>query len=160
MRVYVGTYGKYSAGNLFGQWLNIADFSDSDEFHTACAALHSDESDPEYMYQDWEDIPKGLIGESHINEKVFELAQMSDDDREMFEAYQSNFFDPQEFDDARDNFRGKYDSGKDFAMEFAHESGLMSDDHPMFGYVDWEHYWNSDLSQSFFEANGYFFHSV
>ena len=62
-RVYVGTYARYNNGSLFGKWLDLSDYSDKDEFLEACRKLHKDEQDPEYMFQDYENIPEALISE-------------------------------------------------------------------------------------------------
>ena len=51
-RVYVGTYNKYNNGSLFGKWLDLSDYSDKDE------------QEPEFMFQDYENIPETLISES------------------------------------------------------------------------------------------------
>ena len=64
--VYVGKYGKYNDGSIFGEWLNLSDYADKEEFYTACMELHNDEADPEFMFQDYENIPNGLIGECWI----------------------------------------------------------------------------------------------
>lgn len=63
-RVYVGTYGKYNNGSLFGSWLDLSDYSDKEDFYEACREIHKDEEDAEYMFQDWENVPENLIGES------------------------------------------------------------------------------------------------
>ena len=42
-RVYVGTYGKYNNGSLFGAWLDLSDYSDKEDFYEACRELHKDE---------------------------------------------------------------------------------------------------------------------
>ena len=42
-RVYVGTYGKYNNGSLFGAWLDLSDYADKEEFYEACRELHKDE---------------------------------------------------------------------------------------------------------------------
>ena len=60
-KVYVGTYAKYNNGSLFGAWLDLSDYSDKEEFYEACRELHKDEEDAEYMFQDWENVPEGLI---------------------------------------------------------------------------------------------------
>ena len=39
-RVYVGTYGKYNNGSLFGAWLDLSDYADKEEFYEACRELH------------------------------------------------------------------------------------------------------------------------
>lgn len=72
-RVYVGTYGKYNNGSLFGAWLDLSDYSDKEDFYEACRELHKDEEDVEYMFQDWENVPENLIGESWISENFFTL---------------------------------------------------------------------------------------
>jgi antirestriction protein len=51
------------------------------------------------------------------------------------------------FDDA---YYGEYESEKDFAQGYAIETGAMSDDHSMFSYVDWDHYWHGE-----FECEGW-----
>lgn len=72
-KIYVGTYKKYNEGSIEGKWLELSDYIDKDDFYEACADLHSDEDDAEFMFQDWEGIPDGLIGESWLSETVFEL---------------------------------------------------------------------------------------
>ena len=48
-----------------------SDYSDKEEFYEACRELHKDEEDAEYMFQDWENVPEGLIDESWISENFF-----------------------------------------------------------------------------------------
>ncbi len=56
-RIYVGTYAKYSNGSLQGEWVELSDFYDLDDFMERCAEIHEDEEEPEYMFQAWEEIP-------------------------------------------------------------------------------------------------------
>lgn len=58
--VYVGTYKKYNNGNLAGGWVNIDKCEKYEDFLSACANLHKDETDPEFMIQDYDDLPDGL----------------------------------------------------------------------------------------------------
>jgi antirestriction protein len=89
--IFVGTYAKYNNGSLYGQWLDLTEYSDKDEFYEACKELHTDEDDPEFMFHTWENIPKFLISESHISEKSFEyftaLDELDDDKKAGFEIY-------------------------------------------------------------------------
>ena len=78
-RVYVGTYAKYNNGSLSGAWLDLSDYSDKKEFYEACRELHKDEEDAEYMFQDWENVPEGLIGESWISENFFAVRDAVED---------------------------------------------------------------------------------
>lgn len=87
-RVYVGTYNKYNNGSLFGKWLDLSDYSDKDEFLEACRKLHEDEQDPEFMFQDIENIPEALISESWLSDNFFELRdaieKLSETEQEAF----------------------------------------------------------------------------
>lgn len=69
--VYVGTYKKYNEGNLYGAWLNLADYETYADFMKACKELHKDERDPEYMIQDSECFPDGLDCMEWLSEQDF-----------------------------------------------------------------------------------------
>ena len=88
-RVYVGTYNKYNNGSLFGKWLDLSDYSDKDEFLEACRELHKDDQDPEFMFQDYENIPEAFISESWLSEKFFEVRDAIE---KLSETQQEAFF--------------------------------------------------------------------
>lgn len=69
--VYVGTYKKYNEGNLYGAWINLADYETYADFMKACKELHKDERDPEYMIQDSECFPDGLDCMEWLSEQDF-----------------------------------------------------------------------------------------
>ena len=73
MRVYVGTYGSYNSGSLFGAWLNLDEYKNKDEFYAACRELHKRETDPEFMFQDYEGVPSWMIGESWIDPELWNM---------------------------------------------------------------------------------------
>lgn len=66
IRLYCGTYTKYNNGSISGKWLNLSDYSDGAEFMQACKDLHEDETDAEFMFQDYEcpTFLKSLFSES------------------------------------------------------------------------------------------------
>ena len=80
MRVYMGTYAKYNAGNLFGAWLKLSDYVNWDDFIEAANKLHSDEEDPEFMAQDWEG-PDWIIDEYGVQYKAWDYMDLSEDDQ-------------------------------------------------------------------------------
>lgn len=82
-KCYVGTYGKYNEGSLYGKWMNLADYPTYSDFVAACKELHKNESDPEFMIQDWECRPDGFPGVEWIDEQDFnDLKEaMKDDDK-------------------------------------------------------------------------------
>ena len=131
-KVYVGTYAKYNNGSLSGAWLDLSDYSDKEEFYEACRELHKDEEDAEYMFQDWENVPEGLIDESWISENFFALRDavedLSDTEQEAFFVwcnYKSHDLGEEDADDLvrdfRDEYLGQYDDEEDFAYEIVEE---------------------------------------
>ncbi len=52
-KIYVGTYHKYNNGSIAGAWIDLENLSE-EEFYSKCKELHKDETDPEFMYQDFE----------------------------------------------------------------------------------------------------------
>ena len=76
--LYVGTYRKYNNGSLFGQWMDLTDYADAEDFLAACCELHKDEKDPEIMFQDCENLPDALYCESCSMgnlEKIYEYIE-------------------------------------------------------------------------------------
>lgn len=120
----------------------------------------------EWAIHDHEGYPAGLIEEytpfseiAKIEEVLGELH--SDDEMEAFMIWvnemQSSDIKDVTVGQFRDKYRGHYDSHVDFAMEWAIETGLISDDHPMFSYIDWDHYWNGALRHEISESGGHYF---
>ena len=79
MQIYVGTYAKYNAGSIAGAWFKVADYADAEDFYQAIRQHHGNETDPEFMFQDWEDIPDQLISESWVSDAVFTHANELED---------------------------------------------------------------------------------
>ena len=75
--IYVGTYGKYNHGSLAGQWVDLTQFQNYDEFMEFCKELHKDEPDAEFMFQDntCDFVFTDMIDEYGVDEKVFEAIQ-------------------------------------------------------------------------------------
>lgn len=138
-RVYVGTYGKYNDGNIDGAWLDLSDFSSKDDFLEKCAELHADESDPEFMFQDHEGIPNGMISESHIDDDLWDWLDLDDDEKMIISVYRENIDRDASFDRCRDAYIGLYDSEEDWAYEYL-ESELQSVPENLRNYIDFESY--------------------
>ena len=131
-RVYVGTYNKYNSGSLFGKWLDLSDYSDKDEFMEACRELHKDEQDPEFMFQDYENIPEALITECWLSDKFFELRdaieKLSETQQEAFFVWcdhHNNDISEEDADDLissfEDEYQGEYKDEEDYAYEIVEE---------------------------------------
>ena len=108
-RVYVGTYGKYNNGSLFGAWLDLSDYSDKED-----------------------NVPENLIGESWISENFFTLRdaveKLGDTEQEAFFVwcnYKSHDLSEEDADDLvrdfQDEYQGQYDDEEDFAYQIVEE---------------------------------------
>jgi len=138
-RIYVGTYAKYNSGSIAGAWLNLDDYSDRDAFYQACAALHKDESDPEFMFQDYEGFPKAFYSESSVSDELFDWLELDEDDQSLLAAYQSAVDEKGDIDDARDAFHGIHESAEDFAANWYDETGEADKIPESLRYhIDWE----------------------
>jgi antirestriction protein len=124
-RVYVGTCAKYNNGSIRGAWLDLSDYADADAFNAACLALHKDESDPELMFQDFEGFPRSFYGESYIKPELWAWLDLSEDDRNILEAYQNCTYADADIDQAREAFQGTADTEKDFAAQYWEDAGML-----------------------------------
>lgn len=141
--IYVGTYQKYNEGSLFGKWIPLDHYIDKQEFITACKLLHKDESDPELMFQDYEGLPSAMVGESYIDDAVWDLMSHEADleaKTAFVELYGS--WDTDKFEEA---FQGAYDSEIEFTYQLVDNCGTL-DGMPEFlqQYFDYEAF-NRDL---------------
>lgn len=122
--VYVGTYHKYNGGSLAGKWMTLSDYADREAFLRAAEALHADEADPELMFQDYEGIPRDMIDESWVSEKVWELIE-SGIDLDLFRLF-SEHYGSDDIQAFQDRYCGKWAREKDFADDLAEQSGYYS----------------------------------
>lgn len=124
-RIYVGTFNAYNNGSLKGAWLDLEDYDNKADFMGACEDLHIDESDPEIMFQAWEDIPDAFIGESHIDEEFWDY--MNHPAEEAAKAAYMACFNDWSADGFDDRYRGEYRSWEDMAEELLAETGEIND---------------------------------
>ena len=105
---------------------------DKEEFYKACRELHKDEEDAGYMFQDWENVPEDLIGESWISGNFFTLRdaveKLGDTEQEAFFVwcnYKIRDLSEEDADDLIRNFwdeyQGQYDDEEDFAYRIVEE---------------------------------------
>ena len=118
--LYCGTYGKYNSGNLSGIWVDVSTFDDYEDFVNFCLAIHADESEPELMYQDFENMPDSLYHESMGEEGFNKIAEYC----ELCDEYSVEAVDDflewdstEDLDNMHDAYVGVYDSREDFARE-------------------------------------------
>ena len=176
-KIYVGTYGMYNNGSLYGKWFDLSDYTDSDELFKDCYEYHRNEffssgCRPELMFQDWENIPDFLISESSLNEDTFKyfeiVSAMDDDTAEAFQIYctqivywPSNGNDLNEtLEGFQESYQGYFGNGNDpktdFAYQFIEGTGLLAGASPMLErYFDCEAYGRALLLEGYSEYDGY-----
>ncbi len=145
--VYVGTYSKYNSGSIRGAWISLEGHS-KDSFLEACAELHSDESDPELMFQDYQNFPREFYGESYLADGLWDWLELDEDERKIMSQYCAALgCDGLTWEDARDAFQGTADSFAEFAENTARELGEIANDLPSWieSAIDWESAWNCAL---------------
>lgn len=165
-QVYVGTYAKYNSGSIAGKWLELSDYHSKDEFYAACRELHKDETDAEYMFQDYENIPSRLIGESWVSDKLFELieavSELCGSEQEAFYLWlDSGSFDMDKddiggiMDSFRNDYQGTYDNEEAYASEIVEQCY----DLPEFAltYFDYEKFARELFMSDYWFESGYVF---
>lgn len=129
--VYVGTYAKYNNGSIAGKWINLLDdVTDCDDFYEKIAELHSDEADPEFMFQDYENMPRGIVSETSINWDYIDGLRrvLEENNEEWAEAYALFVWDFHDTDveNFYESYCGQYDSEEDYAVQLLEETGELS----------------------------------
>ena len=84
-------------------------------------------------------------------------------DIEVIEAYCSNFSYASdcEISKIEEAYWGEHDSPKDFAEDYAEQSGLLSDvSQTVRNYFDFQAFWDCELRHDFWEADGHYFRNL
>lgn len=157
-QVYVGTYAKYNNGSIAGAWVELEGLT-KETFQDAIKALHADESDPEFMFQDYEGFPEHFYGESHLADELWDWLELTDDDRNVLAAYQSCINPKGTMEEAEEAFWGYHETPTDLAHEWVESTGMF-DNIPdnITSYFDYERF-GRDLAMDFSESEGYYFHN-
>ena len=159
--LYVGTYGKYNSGSIAGQWVNLMDYPTLTEFLEHCAEIHSDETDPEFMFQDAENVPDSMYSECSAEAiyKVIEfISENNISDVDALFSYIGNVgvdYGLESFDEA---FCGAYDSELDYAYEIADE--CMNIPENIKPYFDYERFSNDLFIGDYSYIDGFVFRCI
>ncbi|TKT92661.1 antirestriction protein ArdA [Dyadobacter frigoris] len=174
-KIYVGTYGRYNSGSLFGKWFDLSDYSDAAEFYKDCYEYHRNEFLPELMFQDWEGIPDFLISECSLYEEAFKyfkaVSEMDDDRAEAFELYCSNIVSwPANGNDLEETlegfneaYQGYYggvmkDPKTEFTYQYVEDTGMLAGAPSVLErYFDYEAFGKDLFLDGYSEYNGHVF---
>ena len=148
-----------------GEWVSLSNFYDLDGFLEYCAEIHEDEEEPEYMFQDWENIPEAFIDEGHLDSNFFELRdELENLDGMNVSAFwiwventgkdltESVYYLMRQFNSA---FVGRYVNKEEFAREIVsmeHELSEFAE-----RYFDYDKYADELFDEGFWFESGYVF---
>lgn len=162
--IYVGTYKKYNEGSLFGMWIDLEKVSDAGEFFDVCRALHADEDDPEFMFQDYQGFPESMYYESMCEDEIQDILDyvalnLNEDDKELLEEYQDAYDSTaniSDLDKIKDYYCGQYDSLEDYAEELMNECYNIPDF--LVNYIDYKAVARDlEMDGTFISSNGFVF---
>ncbi|CAG5013053.1 hypothetical protein DYBT9275_05327 [Dyadobacter sp. CECT 9275] len=179
-KIYVGTYGMYNSGSLFGKWFDLSDYSDAQEFYKDCYEYHRNEflssgCRPELMFQDWEYIPAFMISESSLHQDTFKyfeaVSEMDDDRAEAFEIYCSDIIswpaNGNELEETLEGFEEAYqgyyggafkDPKTEFTYQYVEDTGMLSGvPETLERYFDYEAFGRDLFLEGYTEYNGHVF---
>lgn len=161
MKVFVTTYKAYSDTTVKGNWLDLEDYTSKEEFMSDARELHSDETDPEFMFASFPEELKLFMSEDSIDEDLWELLALDEDDREIVLACIENTGRgncmSSDIDYALEAYQGEWDSWEDFAQELFESCHHIPED--LACYIDWELVVR-DLKYDYFEQDGKFFRHI
>lgn len=138
-------------------WLQLEDYVDSADFYRACAELHKDEQDPEFMMQDFEGFPRSLYSESGNLEAIYEYVDFCRDsylDQDVIDAGLELDIPLESIEEA---YVGSFENDEDFAYDMAEQCGAIEHDAKWpNNHIDWESA-ARDLMQDYNEQDGHYF---
>jgi antirestriction protein len=153
-----------------GVWVDLLPVRSWDDIKEALEVAFPEVEVDEILMADYEGaILKPFYSSSCDAFSMTEWAEFAEDldgcqlDMEVIEAYCSNFFYASDItiDKIEEAYWGQADSDKDFAEQFADETGLLSDaSQTVRSYFNFQQFWDCELRHDFWEADGYYFRSL
>ncbi|WP_165045790.1 antirestriction protein ArdA [Dysgonomonas sp. ZJ709] len=170
-KVLVTTSYKYTSKTMSENWLHLMQYANGDEFKHACLELHQDESDPQLLYFDFEDIPGVYITEKWICPELFDLikatAKLEINEHQAFSSW-VNHYKPELTQEKiktllnafKYNYEGIFSNKYRFGRYYAKSQlGITEKNNPDFdftGYTD--HLFDTD--SMFLFIDGYVFKNI
>jgi antirestriction protein len=153
-----------------GVWVDLLPVRSWDDVREALEVQYPEAEIDEILMADYEgDILKPFYSSSCDAFEMDAWADFAEEldgcrlEIEVIEAYCSNFFYASDItiDKIEEAYFMQADSDKDFAEQFAEETGLLSDvPQTVRSYFDFQAYWDCELRHDFWEADGYYFRNL
>lgn len=159
--IYLSTWENYNNGSLQGDWIDLSEFNSYDEFLNHCKKMFPKEKYPEYMIQDYENMPEGNWGEYHfIQEEDFDFIkewneELDTTEKEAYNTYVQITGNHADIDGFRDAYMGEFDSGEDYAA-YCVDEGYISKD-TLLQFIDYAQLWRNLSTDGVHFEDGFIF---
>ena len=110
------------------------------------------------MFQDFEYIPKSMIGESWLDDKFYDFLEIVNNSHIDYETYLLAIDNGMEWESLEDDYVGEFDDDVDFAIEMAASTGFIEPDIWPNNCIDWDRA-ARDLMYDYTEINDHYFHN-
>ena len=135
-RVYIADLEAYNNGELKGEWLDLADYNDSEEFNDAVQNLLDGWGVEEYAIHDVENFPDGMyseyMGTSDFDE-IYDMILLAKNNDLPLDVVMEVV--TQYDESALEEYQGQYEDGEDFASQMIDDIGLENFSDPQY-FVD------------------------
>ena len=150
--IYIGFWGLYNQGNLYGNWCDLEIASTREEIEDCIQFLRDKHGDQnatdEWMVQDHCMLPQCLHGENPDLDQI-ELfmttwLELHEDEQEAYLLHCNNEGSVVDEESFRDAFYGVHESPEAFAEDFfeSRDEGTGS----LAPYIDWERVWEGEFN--------------
>ena len=173
IKVFVSTYRTYNEKGVIGEWFDLSDYADKDDFEAAAIQYANDtlkDSDPELMYQDIDstvyDLGRQLVSEDSISAEAWDVINMESHEIELLDAYMSIFGNYSKapltelLEKANEHYLGYWPDAQDMAFDLMNEQhGAQLEALPsLIRYnIDYKAIARDLLLDGITEANGHYF---
>ena len=155
--IYVGTYGQYNNGSLFGKWFDLTDYADKSDFIDAITEYHKAEYDPEFMFQDYEGIPEQFVSECSIDSAFWDYMDAVSSSHLDDDVFSAGMCLGIPYEEIEDKYQGHHNSKTDLAYEYIESTGMLSDvSDSISNYFDYDSF-GRDLAMDYSEFDGHYF---
>lgn len=142
-QVFVTTYAIGNKKDFtVGKWFDLSDFADKEDFLESAMEFAINElgdNNPELCFSDYDNIPSELIGESDFDDRLFEFLELSDNDKEIVQAYMGLGCNLDEsLNNALENYFGYFETVTDLGVHIAYELMRLDDSNPFVNYINFE----------------------
>jgi antirestriction protein len=148
--------------------INLNIYNNDDELLETIGQEFTSIDEVEEAHQEWCDDNELDIDDTYREVEVedeivsIELAYSLNNgspsyDLEVYQAYEENCGDTDDYNDIEENYQGEYSSDEDFAQQLAEDIGAINKNAQWpNNCIDWEHA-ASELMYDYFESNGHYF---